>query len=133
MHVQHYQVYMLLTIFLQYRDALDTMKDMWHYESRIADLITIFDSATVRYRLTCENLLGPLMLPDKQYAELLNNPRSSDWQGVELGLRLEQRLGYSYPPYSKLVVHLQKALMKFATKMGLDAENNMKVLVRTLL
>ena len=109
------------------------MKDMWHYESRIADLITVFDSATVRYRLTCENLLGPLMLPDKQYTELLNNPRSSDWQNGQLGKRLERRLGYSYSPYSKLVVHLQKALMQFATKMGLDTENNMKVPARTLL
>lgn len=100
---------------------------MWRYEERVEDLITTFTASTAKYRLTCENLLIPLMLPDKDYTELLNNPNGELWKGNELGEHIRQRLGDSHGTYSRLVARLHKALLKFASKLELDPHNDMKV------
>ena len=99
---------------------------MWQYEERVEDLITTFTALTARYRLTCENLLIPLMIPDLDYIELLDNPNGEFWKGTELGEHIRQRLGDSHGAYSRLVARLQKALFKFASKLGLDPHNEMK-------
>ena len=103
------------------------MKILWQYEERIEDLITIFIASTAKYRLTCENLLVPLMLPDNDYTELLNNPNGEIWKDKKLGEHIRQRLGPSYGVYSRLVTRLQRALLKFASKLGLDPDDDMKV------
>ena len=100
---------------------------MWQYRERINDLVTSFTSSIARYRLTCENLLGPLILPDAQRAQLLDEPNGEAWHDKDLGIQIEQRLGASYPAYIKLVSRLQKAILKFATKLGLDINNEYKV------
>ena len=102
------------------------MKTMWQYRENIEDLITTFAASTARYRLTCENLLVPLMLPDDEYAGLLNNPNGEMWKRKTLGEDIRQRLGDSHGAYSGLVTRLQKALLKFASKLGLDPDNDMK-------
>ena len=79
-----------------------------------------------KYRLTCENLLVPLMISDTDYVELLGNPNGELWKGIELEEHIRQRLGSSHGAYSKLVARLQKALFKFASKLGLDPHNEMK-------
>lgn len=99
---------------------------MWQYEERIEDLITTFTTLTARYRLTCENLLIPLMIPDTDYTELLNNPNGELWKGTELHDQIRQRLGDSYGAYSRLVARLHRALFKFASKLGLNPANDMK-------
>lgn len=100
---------------------------MWQSEERIEDLITTFTASTAKYRLTCENLLVPLMIPDADYTELLDNPNGELWKGKELGEKIRQRLGASHRAYSRLVARLQKALLRFASKLGLDSRNDMKV------
>lgn len=110
---------------MQYRDGLDTLSDMWHYEERVSDLITNFQSSTARYRLTCENLLGPLILSN--YEELLDHPEGTSWHDKELGRLIKTRLGSSYDAYTRLVQRLHKALLKFAEKMALEPANGMKV------
>lgn len=99
---------------------------MWQYEERIEDLITTFTACTAKYRLTCENLLVSLTLPDNDYTELLNNPNGEIWKNKELGEHIRQRLGDSHRAYSRLVARLQIALLKFASKLGLDPDNDMK-------
>lgn len=98
---------------------------MWHYEERVSDLITNFQSSTARYRLTCENLLGPLILPN--YEELLDHPEGTSWHDKQLGGLIKMRLGSSYDAYTRLVQRLQKALLKFAEKMALEPANGMLV------
>lgn len=102
------------------------MKIMWQYEERVEDLLTTFIASTAKYRLTCENLLIPLMLPDKDYTELLANPNGEIWKDKELGEHILQRLGDSHGAYSRLVARLQRVLLKFASKLGLDPDNDMK-------
>ena len=99
---------------------------MWQYKEKIEDLITSFTASTAKYRLTCEHLLIPLMLPDNEYTELLNNPSGDIWKGKELSENIHQRLGKSHGAYSRSVTRLQSALLKFARKLGLDPNNEMK-------
>ena len=46
----------------QYRDGLERMSPLWRYEEKVADLITELSTSAAQYRLSCENLLAPLML-----------------------------------------------------------------------
>jgi len=109
------------------------MKSMWRCEEKIEDLITTFVASAAQYRLTCENLLGPLTLSDKEYTELLDNPNGESWQEERLAEQIRQRLGPSYRQYWKLVERLQKKLLKFATKIGLDPQNDMKASILMVL
>ena len=106
---------------------METLSEMWQYREKLDDLITSFTSCIARYRLTCENLLAPMVLPDDVFAQLLEDPNSKAWRDRDLGIQIKQRLGASYPFYLRLVGRLQKALLKFAMKLGLDANNEFKV------
>jgi hypothetical protein len=99
---------------------------MWQYEEKIEDLITTFRASTAKYRLTCENLLHSLVLPHNDYDELLNNPNGEIWKDENIGEQIRQQLGASHGAYSRLVARLQKALLKFADKLGLNPHNDMK-------
>jgi hypothetical protein len=111
----------------QYQEGLESIKSMRRYREIISDLILTFETGAARYTIVCESLLGELMLPDKEYAELLDNPGGIGWQSNLLVAHVQDRLGVSYGPFIRLAQRLRKALIKFATRLDLDPDNELKV------
>lgn len=114
-----------------YRDGADRILDVVRYKAMIGDLVCYFDTATARFNLTCEKLLGSLTLSDAQFNELLETPGGEAWKQPFLEVQLSARLGRSYKAYSSTTIHLYKKINQLAGKLGLDKENDMKVLRRT--
>lgn len=102
---------------------------MWRYEKTEVNLITTFETAVARYQFTCESLLGPLMLSAKDYKELIYDPQNDRWKDSELEKEIRARFGgiETSMTFISLVQRLHKGLLKFASKMGLDPNNGMKV------
>jgi hypothetical protein len=111
----------------QYQEGLESIKAMRNYREIISDLILTFETAAARYTTVCESLLGELMLPDKDYAELLDNPGGRGWQSTVLLAHVQDRLGLSYATLIRLAQRLHKSLIKFATRLDLDPEIGLKV------
>jgi hypothetical protein len=111
----------------QYREGLESIKSMRRYREIISDFILTFETGAARYTIVCESLLGELMLSDKEYAELLDNPGGIGWQNSLLVAHVQDRLGASYGLFIRLAQRLCKALIKFATRLDLDPDNELKV------
>jgi hypothetical protein len=99
----------------------------WKYKNTISDLIITFETAAARYRDWCEVLLGPLLLASDDYASLIEEPGGEAWERKDIQDQLRARLGSACSTYIRLVGRLYKGLFKFATKMALDPNNNMRV------
>lgn len=108
---------------------VSTIKQMNDYETVFETLQTSFVTSLSIYRNSCEELLSPLMLPDKELSELLKNRSAKSWEGEKLGESLRERLGPSYIPYKASVKQLYKKINLFAKKLKLG--NDMRVSIES--
>lgn len=104
---------------------VSTIKHMTDYETTFEEIHTPFVASLSIYRNSCEELLSPLMLPDNELYELLENPSTMSWKGKKLDETLRERLGPSYIPYKASVEKLHKKINLFAKKLKLG--NSMRV------
>lgn len=118
---------LLISALEHYSDGIEIIGEMLEYREVVQDLVCSFDTATARFRLTCERLLAPLALPETTLLALLEDPESKAWEEEDLSAQLRKRLGTSYRPYSSSVKRLMKRVNKFAEKLGLDEENGLQV------
>lgn len=81
---------------------------MKNYEETIENLLITFESTRARYIFTCESLLAPLMLPQDQYIELINNPYVQAWADQDLQDAIRDRLGPACDPYIGLVQRVNR-------------------------
>lgn len=103
-----------------YLEGLSTVKNMQDHETVIENLIISSTTSLATYRTSCEELLAPLILPDNQFYDLLDNPQTDGWKDEELVEKLNARLGpAAYLPYKSAVKLLYKHIQLLRKKMDL--------------
>ncbi|KAF2490602.1 hypothetical protein BU16DRAFT_518033 [Lophium mytilinum] len=110
---------LIISALEHYADGVATIKSMKKYEGVFDDLhVSLITSLSI-YRNSCEELLGPLALPDSQLYELLEKIDGSAWEDVGLSERLRERLGSNYLPFRTSVKQLNKRVVLFGQKLRL--------------
>jgi hypothetical protein len=111
----------------KYGKGLETLREAWDHKNTVEDLIITFQAATVRYRYFCEVLLEGLPLASDDHTAFFEEPEGSAWTRGDIRDQLQLRLGVDCSLFTKVVHHIHRRLLKFATKLGLDPNNNMRV------
>lgn len=73
-------------------------------------------------RNSCEELLSPLILPDKLLFELLEQCGETSWDDKDLQRKLAERLGDSQTAYMSATRQLRKRIELFARKLDLGED-----------
>jgi hypothetical protein len=111
----------------KYGKGLETLRAAWDHRNTVADLTITFQVATAQFRYSCEVLLEGLPLASDDYAALFEETGGSAWTRADIRDQLQLRLGNDCSMYTKIVHRIHRGLLKFATKLGLDPTNNMRV------
>ena len=113
-----------------YLEGLSTVKNMRDHEIIIENLMVSSTTSLAIYRMSCEELLVPLILPDNQFCNLLDNPQTDGWKDEELGEKLNARLGPAACLLYKIAVKLLYKHIQLLEK-KLDFNDELRVCIPT--
>lgn len=108
-----------------YSDGVSTIKNMKAFDSVLSTMIAYFTTISSINRASCEELLSPLMLPNAQFYQFLDDPKSTAWDSEELDKKLQYWLGDPHKPYRAAVKNLNKRIAMLRHK--LDLNKNMQM------
>jgi hypothetical protein len=95
------------------------LKTLLKYQQAIASFERQLDVEHLKFRNTCELLLGPIT-EEEDLAELLNSTAGDGWKNPDLAIRLKERLGDSaYIVYEETLRHLAMILLGLQEETGL--------------
>lgn len=84
--------------------------------------MTKFEVAWTLYRSAYEHLLRQLAISDRDFDDLLCNPRSGKWQEDHLDKKMKVLLSTSYQPYRNATELLHKKMEKLRKKLKLNED-----------
>lgn len=116
---------LLISGLQQYQQGLIPIKDWLRYRSEVKSLIRNLNIEQVRFRMTCEKLLGGIV-PEEELADLLQCPGGPAWYDEHIESRLKERLQESFAVYLATVEDMQDLLQSLRLKIGLDHEDKVR-------
>lgn len=97
---------------------------MTHYEETFLDIVVDLSTSEALFRQSCEELLGSLSLPDKQFRDLVDDQLG--WDNKDLEDQVRERLGKDYTAYKLKVKVLGKKIRLLKSKLRLEDDYSVR-------
>lgn len=97
---------------------------MTHYEETFLDIVVDLSTSEALFRQSCEELLGSLSLPDKQFRDLVDDQLG--WDNKDLEDQFRERLGKDYTAYKLKVKVLGKKIRLLKSKLRLEDDYSVR-------